>query len=152
MRLSSVALVLVFAAPAVCAQPAAVRLGDGGVLVVPLVPDLAFDAGLGTPGTAAPVPASALTSMSGPRGRGAWRGAKRGFLVGLAVGAAVTAVVALSESCNPGSDYICGWHIAAAAAVPFTVLTTGAGAAIGAATARPGSPAAPPTEGMPGLP
>ena len=55
--------------------------------------------------------------------------------MGLAAGAAVTTIVALAESCNPGADYICEWHIAAALSVPLVAITTTAGAVIGATNA-----------------
>ncbi len=127
-RLVLLGLLVALAVPAASAQ-------TEGILVVRPVPSLTFDAGLGERAERLDVPRAARAAS--PRSRGALRGAAIGALTSFVVGAATTAVVALTESCNPGEDYVCGWHLAAAATVPLTVLSAGIGAAIGAATARP---------------
>ena len=115
----------------VSAPSAVAQSETSGILVSAPLPSLAHDTGLGERPERLAEPAA-----TGPRRRGAWRGAKIGVLAGLVVGVAGTAVVALTSPCQLGNDYICDWHVAAAAAIPFTVLTTVTGAVIGSATAR----------------
>lgn len=74
-------------------------------------------------------------TAAGPRGRGAWRGAKTGFLVGAGLGAIAVGGALLYDS-QGGCDMFCAWMIAGVVAVPFTAITTAAGAVVGAATAR----------------
>lgn len=140
-------LLLAAALLALCAgahaqsPPSDDRLGGSGdhtVLITP-APRLGVDLpGLERGAETFGRPSGSVTA-AGPRGRAAWRGAKLGFLAGLAVGAAGTAAFALFDPCNPGEDYVCSWHIAAALTVPLMVVTTGSGAAIGVATARTAS-------------
>ena len=142
------AVLLVVSAGAHAQTPEASGLGGSGgrILLVTPAPRLGVDLpGMERDTETLVLPSVPVTNV-GSRGRAAWRGAKRGFLVGLAIGAAVTTAVAVSESCNPGSKYVCDWYLAAAATVPFAILTTGAGAAIGAATARPAPPMTLPAE------
>ncbi len=117
--------------------PASHAQGDG-ILVVRPAPSLTFDAGLGPRLAGDALPVEPPRSAATPRERGAWRGAKRGFLVGVGVGAAATlATFIAADNGDLKCEYFCWSLVAAAATVPFTVLTTGAGAAIGASTARP---------------
>lgn len=117
----------------------AVRAQSGGILAVRPAPSLSVDLGLGPHPTTDALAAEPARSAAGPRGRGAARGAKVGALVGLGVGGALTVIAyaldAKSGCSNDGS--FCAGTYTALATIPFTVLTTGVGAAIGAAMARP---------------
>ena len=130
-RLALLGLLVTLAIPATRAQ-------DGGILVIRPITSLSVDLGLGTrPTTGAPVEPSG--TAAGPRGRGAVRGAKIGALVGLGIGAVVTALAFSADASNScsGDGSLCAGPLAVLAIVPFTLATTGIGAGIGAATARP---------------
>ncbi len=137
MRLARLAAVLI--AACVLAPLAVAQSEPSGILVAQSPPALTYDAGLGP--RAAPSEASVEivfpADAAGPRGRGAWRGAKRGFLVGLGISAVAVAGTMVHDAQDGGCDMFCPWMFVAAAAVPFTAITTATGAVIGAATARP---------------
>lgn len=136
-------LVAVLCAVCLLAPAAWAQAGPSSILAAP-PPSLAYDAGLGSrPWDARD---SAGTPTGGLRTRGAWRGAKRGLLVGVAIGVTATAAAFfLADGAHPSYDT---WPIIAGASVPMTVLSTGVGAIIGAARARP-DPIPPPVVEVP---
>ena len=140
MRLALLVLLAALSASAPVAQSA-------GILVRSPDPRYGVDLpGLdrGADAIAHPVEPAAATVAS-PRGRAAWRGAKIGFQLGAVV--TVAAVVGAKLAYLGCRDF-CPWAVVAFTGIPFTAFTTGAGAAIGAATARP--EAVPPPATAPG--
>ena len=115
------------------AQPLARSLDRSGDRVesVSPAPRLGVDLPGLERGTEASVPPA--EPVTGPRG--ARRGATIGLLVGLGVSAVAIGATALADM-RSGCEYVCGWHIATVAAVPFTALTTLTGALIGSVPTR----------------
>lgn len=133
-RLVLLALLTALAVPAAQAQA-------DGILVLQPAPTLSVDLGVGE----RPVPLKAEhfepAQAAGPRGRAAWRGAKIGFLAGVGIGVATTLATAVLIDRRDGCEYICTWHLAAAATVPFALGTAGFGALLGASSADDPRPA-----------
>lgn len=129
------AVLLVVSAGAHAQTPEAGHLGGSGdpILLVAPAPRLGVDLPGRERGAELFEPSLEAMTTVGPRG--ARRGAKIGLLVGLGVSAVVIGAAGLADK-RDGCEYVCGWHIATVAAVPFTALTTLTGALIGSVPTR----------------